>query len=91
VSDTLTIILGVCAGAGIGWVNMLALKKMIQMILNEGANNAVRLLVLGGAVFIMFALLFLGALISAAFLIATAAGWTLAMAVSVIRSKLTAK
>lgn len=83
-STTLSVILGMCAGALAGWANMLGLKKLIRILFHEGANNAVQPLLLGGAVLILFALLFLGAFISAAFLVAVAAGWTVVMVVFVI-------
>ena len=90
-TTTLSIILGVCAGALIGWANMLVLKKLIGVLLNEGADNVTQPFLLGGTVLILFVLMFLGVFISAAFLIASAAGWTAAMVVSVIRNRLASK
>jgi len=90
-TTTLSIILGVCAGGLIGWVSMLTLKKLIRFIMNEGANNVTQPFLLGGTLLILFVLMFLGVFISAAFLIASAAGWTIAMVVSVIRERLAAK
>ena len=88
---TLSIILGVSTGGLIGWVNMLTLKKFIGIIMDEGANNVTQLFLLGGTILILFVLMFLGVFISAAFLIASAAGWTVAMAVSLIRNRIAAK
>lgn len=90
-TTTLSIILGVCAGALIGWANMLTLKKLIRIIIHEGANNVIQPFLLGGTILILFVLMFLGVFISAAFLIASAAGWTVAMVVSVIRNRLASK
>jgi hypothetical protein len=91
VTITWSIILGACFGALNGWGNALVLKKLIRMIMHEGANNVTRPLLLGGTILILFVLMFLGVFISAAFLIASAAGWTAAMVVSVIRDRLAAK
>lgn len=88
---TWSIILGACFGALIGWGNALVLKKLIRMIMHEGANNVTQPLLLGGTILILFVLMFLGVFISSAFLIASAAGWTAAMVVSVIRDRLAAK
>lgn len=91
VSITLSIIIGATAGSLVGSANMLALKKLIGMIMNEGANNAVQPLLLGGTVLLLFALIFLGVFISTAFVISVAAGWTVAMIVFVIRNRLAAR
>ena len=90
-TTTLSIVLGVCAGALIGWANMLVLKKLIRIIMNEGADNVTQPFLLGGTILILFVLMFLGVFISAEFLIASAAGWTVAMVVSVIRSRIASK
>jgi len=88
---TLSIIIGVCAGGLIGWVNMLALKKLIRIIMNEGANNTAQPWLLGGTVVGMFALLFLGVLVSVAMMVSIAGGWTLAMIVFMIFNRRTKK
>lgn len=90
-TNTLAIVLGACGGALVGLANMLTLKKMIRIIMNEGANNVVQPLLLGGTILVLFALLFLGAFISVAFIVSVAAGWTLVMIVFVIRTRFTAK
>jgi len=88
---TPSIIIGVFAGGLIGWVNMLALKKLIRIIMDEGANNAAQPWLLGGTVIVMFALLFLGVLVSVAMMISIAAGWTLSMIVFIIFNRRTKK
>lgn len=88
---TLSIIIGVCAGGLIGWANMLALKKLIRIIMNEGANNTAQPWLLGGTVIGMFALLFLGVLVSVATMVSIAGGWTLSMIFFIIFNRRTKK
>ena len=86
-TTTLSIVLGVCAGGLIGWANMLVLKKLIRIIMDEGANHTAQPWLLGGTIIGMFALLFLGALISVTLMISIAAGWTLATILYIILSR----